>query len=105
MNLSVTDSVQVLGVSAPFGFGHQVMGITLARWNFAFAQWTNQVRLDERWPFLLKQSSNSSHGCKLAFVTGDSVCAELDLDHPTEVVWGLPFPQGIPVDCNLEESV
>ena len=69
MNLSVTNSVQILGMSAPLGFGHQVMGITLARRNFAFTQWTDPVWLGERWPFLLEQSSNASHGCKLVVVT------------------------------------
>ena len=65
MNLSVADSVQVFGTSAALAFGHQVMGITLTRRDFAFTQWANQVSLNEYWPFFLEQSSDSSHSCKL----------------------------------------
>jgi hypothetical protein len=54
MNLAVTDTVHVLGVSATLGLWHQVMGVALAIRNLPVAQRANQVRLGNLWPFLLQ---------------------------------------------------
>ena len=44
MDLPMADPVQVLGVSAAFGLGYQMVSIALAERDFAFAQRANQVR-------------------------------------------------------------
>lgn len=43
MNLPVANPVQVLGVLATLGLGHQVMRVPLARWNLALTKRTDQI--------------------------------------------------------------
>jgi hypothetical protein len=54
MNLPVADPMQIFGVFAALGFGHQVMRVPLARWDLALTQGADQIDWQRAWSFQLK---------------------------------------------------